>query len=78
MASFKSLDTKNTKQRELDLSKYWQEIDLLDKTFTTREDADEYIIFDGIQNLHSPNRNLSFIRQSVYRLYYQKWLNCPR
>lgn len=47
MASFKSLDTKNTKQRELDLSKYWADIDLLDKTFTTREDADEYIIYDG-------------------------------
>jgi hypothetical protein len=33
---------------------------------------------DWDSNLHSPNRNLSFIRQSVYRLYYQKWLNCPR
>ena len=31
MASFKSLDTKNTKQRELDLSKYWADIDLLDR-----------------------------------------------
>lgn len=47
MTSFKSLDTKNTRQRELDLSKYWSDIDLLDKTFTTRDGKEEYIIYDG-------------------------------
>lgn len=47
MTSFKSLDTKNTKKRELDISKYWSKIDLLDKTFKTRENAKEYMIYDG-------------------------------
>ena len=47
MTSFKKIDTQNVKQREADLSKFWNDIDLLDKTFTTRKDRDEYIIYDG-------------------------------
>ena len=47
MSEFKSLDSKDVRKREAATEKYWQEIDLLDKTFTTRKDAEEYIIFDG-------------------------------
>lgn len=47
MSEFKSLDSKNVREREAVLEKYWQDIDLLDETFKTREDAEEYIIFDG-------------------------------
>ena len=47
MSEFKSLNTNDTKSREADVEKYWQEIDLLDQTFKTREDAEEYIIYDG-------------------------------
>lgn len=47
MANFESLNTKDTKQRESSLAKYWQDIDLLKRTFETREDAQDYIIYDG-------------------------------
>ncbi len=47
MASFESLNTKNTKEREKDTAKYWQDIDLLKRTFETREGAEDYIIYDG-------------------------------
>lgn len=47
MSEFKSLDTNQTRKREGEIEKYWQEIDLLDQTFKSREDAEEYIIYDG-------------------------------
>ncbi len=47
MAEFKSLDSKDVRKREGEVEKYWQEIDLLDETFKTREGACEYIIYDG-------------------------------
>ena len=47
MSEFKSLNTNDTRSREADVEKYWQDIDLLDQTFKTREDAEEYIIYDG-------------------------------
>ncbi len=47
MSEFKSLDTKQTRKREGEIEKYWQEIDLLDQTFKSRKDAEEYIIYDG-------------------------------
>ncbi|MDD7305534.1 MAG: isoleucine--tRNA ligase [Peptoniphilaceae bacterium] len=47
MASFESLNTKNTKEREKETAKYWQEINLLQRTFDTREDAEDFIIYDG-------------------------------
>lgn len=47
MAEFKALDGKNVKEREAKLTQYWEDIDLLDLTFKTREDADTYITYDG-------------------------------
>lgn len=47
MASFESLNTKETKQREAKVSKYWSDIDLLKRTFETRENCKEYIIYEG-------------------------------
>ncbi|MDO5047954.1 MAG: isoleucine--tRNA ligase [Anaerococcus sp.] len=47
MAEFKSLDGKNVKERESKLTKYWNDIDLLDLTFETREGKDVYITYDG-------------------------------
>ena len=46
MSEFKSLNTNDTKNREASIEEYWKEIDLLDQTFKTREDAEEYIIYD--------------------------------
>ena len=47
MSEFKSLDSKKVRQREGEVEQYWKDLDLLEKTFTTRQDAEEYIIFDG-------------------------------
>ena len=47
MTEFKSLKTNDTRAREASTQKYWEEIDLLDETFKTRQDAKEYIIYDG-------------------------------
>lgn len=47
MSEFKSLNTSDTKNREAEVEKYWKDIDILDETFKTREDAKEYIIYDG-------------------------------
>ena len=47
MTEFKSLDTNKTRERESEVKNYWKEIDLLDQTFKTREDAETYVIYDG-------------------------------
>ena len=46
MTEFKSLDTNKTRERESEVKNYWKEIDLLDQTFKTREDAETYVIYD--------------------------------
>ena len=40
MSEFKSLDSKDVRKREGEVEKYWQEIDLLNETFATIEDAE--------------------------------------
>ncbi len=47
MSEFKSLKTNESKKREEELKNYWNEIDLLEETFKTREDAKQYVIYDG-------------------------------
>ena len=47
MSEFKSLKTNENKKREEELKNYWNEIDLLEETFKTREDAKQYVIYDG-------------------------------
>ncbi|WP_299034186.1 isoleucine--tRNA ligase [uncultured Anaerococcus sp.] len=44
---FEEVNSKDVKSREAKLKDYWNEIDLLEETFKTREDADEYVIYDG-------------------------------
>ena len=44
---FEEVNSKDVKAREAKLKDYWNEIDLLDETFKTRENADEYVIYDG-------------------------------
>ena len=44
---FEEVNSKDVKSREARLKDYWNEIDLLEETFKTREDADEYVIYDG-------------------------------
>lgn len=47
MSNFQALNTKNTKEREKETAKYWQDINLLKRTFETRLDSEDYIIYDG-------------------------------
>jgi len=47
MSKLKSLNINDTRAREAEVEKYWQEIDLLNETFKSRENAKEYIIYDG-------------------------------
>lgn len=47
MSNFEALNTKNAKQREKETADYWRDIDLLKRTFETREDAEDFIIYDG-------------------------------
>lgn len=44
---FEEVNSKDVKSREAKLKDYWNEIDLLGETFKTRENADEYVIYDG-------------------------------
>ena len=44
---FEEVNSKDVKAREAKLKDYWNEIDLLEETFKTRENADEYVIYDG-------------------------------
>ena len=44
---FEEVNAKDVKSREAKLKDYWNEIDLLEETFKTREDACEYVIYDG-------------------------------
>ena len=37
---FEEVNSKDVRQREAKLKDYWNEIDLLEQTFKTREDAD--------------------------------------
>ena len=47
MGEFKPLNQTEVSKREKKIEDYWKDIDLLDQTFKTREDAEEYIIYDG-------------------------------
>ena len=47
MSKLKSLNINDTRAREAEVEKYWQDIDLLNETFKSRENAKEYIIYDG-------------------------------
>ncbi len=47
MTEFKSLNTNDTRGREAETQAYWDKIDMLEETFKTRENAEEYIIYDG-------------------------------
>ena len=44
---FEEINSKNVREREAYIQKFWDEIDLLDKTFETRKDAEDYVIYDG-------------------------------
>ena len=45
--TFNKLSEKPVKEREQEISKYWNEIDLLEETIKQREDGDSYIFYDG-------------------------------
>lgn len=47
MAKFRELSKLSIKEREMEMSKYWEEIDLLHKSVETRKDAKSYVFFDG-------------------------------
>ncbi len=47
MKSFEALSQDSVKEREQNISSYWEEIDLLDKSVTTRPDDNPYIFYEG-------------------------------
>ena len=47
MTEFRALNTADSKNREAAIKDYWNDIDLLNETFKSREDSDTYIIYDG-------------------------------
>lgn len=47
MTEFRALNTADSKNREADIKDYWNDIDLLNETFKSREGSDIYIIYDG-------------------------------
>jgi len=47
MEKFKPLSDKRTAERETEISKYWNEIDLLDRSVTTREGKPSFVFYDG-------------------------------
>ena len=47
MSEFKPLNTNDTRGREALTQEYWDQIDMLEETFRTREGAKDYIIYDG-------------------------------
>ena len=44
---FEEINSKNVREREAHIQKFWEDIDLLDKTFETRKDGKDYVIYDG-------------------------------
>jgi isoleucyl-tRNA synthetase len=47
LKKFKELSTEPVKLREQNISKYWQEIDLLHKSVETRDEDKPYVFFEG-------------------------------
>lgn len=47
MAQFKDLSNLKVKDREIEISKYWEKIDLLNESINKRENGKNYIFFDG-------------------------------
>lgn len=47
MAKFRELSKLSVKEREMEMSKYWEEIDLLHESVEARKDAKSYVFFDG-------------------------------
>lgn len=47
MASFKELSKEPVKNREQEISKYWEEIDLLKETLNQRPEDKNYVFYDG-------------------------------
>lgn len=47
MARFKELSKLSVKEREMNTSRYWNEIDLLHRSVETREGNERYIFYDG-------------------------------
>ncbi len=44
---FKPLSEKSTSARETEISEFWKEIDLLDRSITTREGKPSFVFYDG-------------------------------
>ena len=47
MAKFRELSKESVKDREMKISEYWNEIDLLHESVNSREVHDNYIFYDG-------------------------------
>jgi len=47
MAKFRELSKESVKDREMKISEYWNEIDLLHESVNSREGHDNYIFYDG-------------------------------
>lgn len=47
MKKFKNLDKRNVNQVENDITKKWDEMDLLDKSINNRKDNDTFVFYDG-------------------------------
>lgn len=47
MTKFNDLSDKHVNQREKDIAKYWDEMDLLDETIKQRPDDKAYIYYEG-------------------------------
>ena len=47
MAKFRELSKESVKDREMKISEYWNEIDLLHESVNSRERHDNYIFYDG-------------------------------
>lgn len=47
MAKFNNLKQTKVKEREAEISKYWEDIDLLDRSVETRKDNESFIFYEG-------------------------------
>ncbi len=47
MKQFKDISKADYKQYEQEISKYWNEIDLLKQSVETREDKEPFIFYEG-------------------------------